>query len=193
MVNGVKVYHGTTSKHTISLSKGIDLSKSDRYTDFGLGFYVTKDRQQAERFARKMGKLHNDKELRKQQRNAGYRPNLVRGMLFSYSLDMAQLQRLPGCIFHEADDNWRRFVYNNRIDHNAYLPCEAEMNQQMPPKYHYVSGALADGKMAELQLVKEGLITVDSFLDTIVSIGEQISLHTNEAVNCLKEIGVKTC
>lgn len=171
----ITVFHGTTSRHTVSLAKGIDLSKSDTYTDFGRGFYATQNRAQAERFASKMSKLHNEKERRKQQRNSQYKPIFVRGVLFSYSLDMERLQQLTGYMFTDADDNWRKFVYNNRIDHADYLLCDAGVNQQATPKYHFVSGPLTDGNMADLQLVKEGLISVESFLNEVVSIGEQLS------------------
>lgn len=193
MASRTTVFHGTISKHTISLAHGIDLTISDKYTDFGQGFYVTKDKHQAQRFASRLSKLYNDKEQKKQQRNAAYRPNSVRGIVFAYSLDTARLEKLRGYTFLSADDNWRKFVYNNRIDHSEYLLCDAGYNQQTPPNYQYVTGPLADGSMSDLELVKAGLIKVAQFLDGIVPIGDQIALHTNEAVNCIKGIGVSLC
>lgn len=193
MASRTTVFHGTTSNHTISLSHGIDLSISDKYTDFGQGFYVTRDKSQAQRFASRLSKLYNDKEQKKQQRNPTYKPNSVRGIVFAYSLDTVRLEKLRGYTFLSADDNWRKFVYNNRIDHSGYLMCDAGYNQQIPSNYQYVVGSLADGSMSDLELVKAGLITVEQFLTGIIPIGDQIALHTNEAVNCLKGIGVSLC
>ncbi|MDR1119798.1 MAG: DUF3990 domain-containing protein [Dysgonamonadaceae bacterium] len=46
----MKVYHGSYT--AISL---IDLSKCEKYKDFGQGFYVTRYRRQAEEWAGKIG------------------------------------------------------------------------------------------------------------------------------------------
>jgi len=147
MASRITVFHGTTSNHTISLAQGIDLSISDKYTDFGQGFYVTKDRHQAQRFASRLSKLYNDKEQKKKQRNSTYKPHSVRGVVFAYTLDTARLEKLNGYTFLSADDNWRKFVYNNRVDHLDYLMCDAGCNQQITPNYQYVAGPLADGRM----------------------------------------------
>ncbi|MED0737850.1 DUF3990 domain-containing protein [Aneurinibacillus thermoaerophilus] len=184
------VYHGTTSNHVVSLSNGIDLTKSDKYTDFGHGFYVTADKEQAIRFANSLAKKHNFKEYRKRERNPSYRPQIVTGRLFVYKLNVEWLQNLVGYNFTAADDNWRKFIYNNRIDTGSYLPCPAGMNQQVPPQYDYVCGPLADGNMADLELVKLGIMSVDEFLESIIPIGEQISLNSTVAIESLKRIGV---
>jgi hypothetical protein len=50
----VLVYHGG-----YTLIEEIDLEKCRPYTDFGKGFYVTKNRHHAENWAKKSGKHHN--------------------------------------------------------------------------------------------------------------------------------------
>ena len=49
----MKLYHGSYTK-----IKEIDLSKCERYRDFGQGFYVTKFLRHAEEWAKKIGEKH---------------------------------------------------------------------------------------------------------------------------------------
>ncbi len=181
----IKVYHGTTSNHIDSLRTGIDFSKCDKHTDFGLGFYVTKDIEQAIKFARFKCNKHNKKEQNKQQKYSSYKPKLVAATVCVYKLDLKAVQNLKTYIFDQADDNWRYFIYNNRIGEEK-LSCSAGFNQSVPPRYDYVEGPLADGNMADIELVKFGLMSEEEFLLQIVPIGTQISVHSEKAKKCLQ-------
>jgi len=51
----VRVYHGTILTYAIDISsKGVDLSKSKKYLDFGRGFYTTPDIKMVKDMARRV-------------------------------------------------------------------------------------------------------------------------------------------
>ena len=48
----MRVYHGTSLSNAINIcNNGIDLSKSNKYLDFGRGFYVTPNKEMAKNMA----------------------------------------------------------------------------------------------------------------------------------------------
>ena len=51
----MEVYHGTILNFALNIKEnGIDLTKSNRYLDFGRGFYVTPDKIMAENMAKRV-------------------------------------------------------------------------------------------------------------------------------------------
>lgn len=121
----------------------------------------------------------------KKRHNNRYKLNYVKPVILEYKLDINVINTLKKCIFsydyQKADDNWRKFVYNNR--NNGNLCCEAQHNLDL--KYDYVQGLLADGIMEDIKLM-----SIEDFLKTIKPIGTQISLHTPRALECLACEGV---
>lgn len=47
----IELYHGTNTRHAVSVRAGIDPSKGSALTDFGRGFYCTTNLQQAKYWA----------------------------------------------------------------------------------------------------------------------------------------------
>jgi hypothetical protein len=182
------VYHGTTSKHEQSLANGINFSKCDLYTDFGLGFYVTENQKQAIKFAKDQALNHNISQSKRKSRNASFRPTYVTGTVFVYQVNESWLNSLNGRHFQTPDDIWRKFVYNNRISIPSMRFLEVDHNQFVPAKYDIVYGPLADGAMANLTLVESDQMSVVKFMETVVSIGSQISIHTDNAKEGLTEL-----
>jgi len=85
------LYHGTTVKFT-----DIDLSRAKPFKDFGLGFYTTTSKQQAEKFARLL--------MKRAQSNIGYI------MTFEYAHE-------PSAIitrYEKPSEDWLAYVVGNR-------------------------------------------------------------------------------
>lgn len=60
----MKVYHGTSLRSAIDIhNKGIDLSKSNEYLDFGRGFYVTPDIEMAKNMAYRVAEREQQLEM----------------------------------------------------------------------------------------------------------------------------------
>lgn len=85
------VYHGTADKFTIP-----DLNHTLGQKDFGVGFYLTTDKHQAEQFAKRQSALNRTR--------AGY--------INTYNL--SGLNQLRVLEFETADIRWLKFICMNR-------------------------------------------------------------------------------
>lgn len=179
-------YHGTTSNYLESLKRGINFNLCDERTDFGKGFYLANSFIQARKWSCYLARRHNISEITKTKYNIGYKPEYVQPLIIEYKLNVRLIQTLNGYTFEEANDNWRRFVYNNRNEGNLY--CDAQHNRDS--KYDFVHGFLADGIMDDIKLVNSGLMSIEDFLKTIRPIGNQVSVHTIRALECISCEGV---
>ncbi|AJA41349.1 hypothetical protein AXJ14_gp030 [Geobacillus virus E3] len=171
------LYHGSISVYKTSLLKGIDLEKCDERADFGKGFYLTTRKEQAEKWAIKNAISYNKKALLQNKE-----PNAV-GMVFVYSVDYTILSKLNGIVLENRDKDWSLFIYHNRIGSNKGI-------NNIDAKYDFVYGSLADGKINTLaEQLKMGLITFEEFdagIRPFSSLGDQLSLHTEEALKSVK-------
>ena len=173
------VYHGTLKEHSQDiLNRGVLIESCKRPTDFGRGFYVTFDKKQAERFARKRA----SSSLLSNEETA----------VVAFELNLAKLLCLNGYVFHEDDiARWQKFIFNNRLDSNlypnSYYSTEPHNNQMQPPRFDYVYGFVADGKMTQFSLLNLNIKSViDEYIKTFDPIGDQLSFHTKEALSCLE-------
>ena len=127
------VYHGTTlivDKPTAGFSK--------RYLDFGVGFYVTADKKQAENWAKRKAVRLNTEPINN---------------VYNLSDD---LTKYNGLIFAHEDINWLDFVATCRKGNDDYK------------KYDYVSGSVAhDDVFATVDMYVRGIWGKDRALEEI--------------------------
>jgi len=184
-INSNTVYHGTTTKHLLSL-KRIDLNKCSKYADFGRGFYTTSNYSQALSFAEMRAKDHNLEELNQKTLFPDYEMNLVRPLIMVYNLNIKKLSGLNKYFFDCPDKKWAEFIYNNRVGLNKVISNFHNWNRQ----FGFVFGHVADAAIAPLILdVKSGIINFEEFYRKIQPYdrknGNQLSFHTEAALECL--------
>lgn len=159
----ITCYHGTTISAYKNIKNGINFKKCRYDTDFGRGFYLTKDKHQAIEWA----------EIRSEQNDGEDQPCVIQ-----YELTLEN--RLSGKEFSEAEYEWGIFVVLNRIKEKTI-------------KYDYIIGPMADGGCSQIgRKYKMGIITIDNAVNNIVNrstIGDQICLTSKNAIKCLKEVG----
>ncbi|WP_230116334.1 DUF3990 domain-containing protein [Bacillus velezensis] len=74
------LYHATTSDNIESIKNRIDLNECSEKTDFGQGFYLTTNVEQAVKWALRKESLHNKHEALRQKTKT---PNFVKELLLS--------------------------------------------------------------------------------------------------------------
>lgn len=183
-------YYGTHHIRTEGIiERGIDLSKSRARLDFGPGFYLTSNFEQAKRRALAVTMDFN-KEQNKNFINHGTPAGLTFGTVIVYELDVAFMaSHMKGLLFNRTDMDWGEFILGNRSikaeefgynDHNR------------DGRYDWVYGPLADGlKIPKLirDLEKER-INKETFLIKITEAFEfpynnQLSLHSENTLGFL--------
>lgn len=162
------VYHGTSSNHLSSLSKGIDVTKCEPIADFGQEFYVTTNFNRACERARLKANVY--------QKLFG--DSSVFPVVINYRINVPIFKQYAGYTYHSRDEEWIRFIYGNR----------SIVNPQQHT-YNHVIGYVADGKITELiEDVDNGTMSLDDLL-LLVTQGyadyDQISFHNNNVVKCL--------
>ena len=170
-------YHGTIRRDSEYIKeKGIDLEKSRFATDFGKGFYLTNNLKQAETWA-KIKHLDFAEALSKEDTTP---------VVIYFLLDAKKIKKLSGIHFLNPDQQWGQFVLDCRV---------TGMKKKVFHEYDYVKGPLADGKvMPLLRRFINGTIDKTSFIKGIMpksEIHQQMSLHTQDAINCLRMMEVK--
>lgn len=133
------LYHGSN----IDIDK-IDLTKSKPYKDFGKGFYLSADKQQAQRMAEQRTSI------------------LLEGKptLNKYQFDETILNdnSLKILCFEEYSEDWANFVLKNR-DFNIEQPCH---------NYDIVYGPIADdGVTFQLRRYKTGMISLEQLVNEL--------------------------
>ncbi|MFT4413898.1 DUF3990 domain-containing protein [Fredinandcohnia humi] len=183
------VYHGTISEYFNSLIDGIDISRSNDKTDFGKGFYVTLNFNQAMKFASVKSEAYNNQVREIKQKNPQAEIAFAVPLVFAYHLNTTQLLKLNGEYFTQISDNWAEFIYNNRIGYNKVKSDYHNLDQ----KFDFVYGDVADTNLfPTIRKYSLGLISWEEFKKGIQPYRftkvkyNQLSLHTPEAIECLK-------
>ena len=101
MPNVITLYQGTTFSFDT-----VDISRGKPYKDFGAGFYTSKIKDHAYKMA-----LRN-KEIEQIRR----KDNHVNAFVYSFELDLDQLNYLDIKEFTSADREWMRFIVKNRSE-----------------------------------------------------------------------------
>ena len=133
----MKLYHGTNAEIL-----RIDLKESRVGKDFGIGFYLTPDKQVAQRQAERKFEQYGVGEAR----------------VYEYTIDDNALQALKVLRFDSYTMEWARFVLMNRKNRT----------RTQVHNYDIVIGPIADDVIGyQIRRVEEGIITEEQFLEEI--------------------------
>ena len=156
----MKLYHGTNVDFDV-----IDLTKSNKYKDFGQGFYLTDIRSQAEELAAKKSRLFG-----------GY--PVIQEYEFDESLlSGAELKVLK---FDKPSTEWAEFIFKNRSRDNNFTH-----------DYDIVIGPIAnDGVAYLLGRYEEGTLTIEELSDKLdyKKLNSQYFFGTNKSLKYLKRL-----
>lgn len=156
----MKLYHGTNIDFDV-----IDLTKSNKYKDFGQGFYLTDIRSQAEELAAKKSRLFG-----------GY--PVIQEYEFDESLlSGAELKVLK---FDKPSTEWAEFIFKNRNRDNNFTH-----------DYDIVIGPIAnDGVAYLLGRYEEGTLTIEELSDKLdfKKLNSQYFFGTDKSLKYLKRL-----
>lgn len=156
----MKLYHGTNVDFD-----AIDLTKSNKYKDFGQGFYLTDIRSQAEELAAKKSRLFG-----------GY-PVIQEYECDESLLSGAELKVLK---FDKPSTEWAEFIFKNRNRDNNFTH-----------DYDIVIGPIAnDGVAYLLGRYEEGTLTIEELSDKLdyKKLNSQYFFGTNKSLKYLKRL-----
>ena len=152
----MKLYHGSTEQIEIP-----QIIKSNRFLDFGYGFYTTTSLEQAVRWA----------QIKKQ------RSQSPKAYVNIYEIDPTDLDTLANVLeFSSADENWLEFVLKNRRGQDTH-------------QYDCVKGAVADDTLYEaLSLYESGVLSVEETVKRLKvhQLFDQLSFHNDNALAKLR-------
>ncbi|MBR5956925.1 MAG: DUF3990 domain-containing protein [Salinivirgaceae bacterium] len=154
------LYHGTNAD-----IQQIDLAQSRVGKDFGVGFYLTPDKNVATRQA----------ERKYEQYGEG------KAKIYKYAIDDSYLIELKVLQFDGYSLEWARFILKNRKNrtHNQLHD------------YDIVIGPIADDVIGyQIRRVEEGIITEQQFLEEIKfhTVTIQYMFATQKAINMLQQL-----
>ena len=156
----MKLYHGTNVDFDV-----IDLTKSNKYKDFGQGFYLTDIRSQAEELAAKKSRLFG-----------GY--PVIQEYEFDESLlSGAELKVLK---FDKPSTEWAEFIFKNR-----------NRDYNFTHDFDIVIGPIAnDGVAYLLGRYEEGTLTIEELSDKLdyKKLNSQYFFGTDKSLKYLKRL-----
>ena len=154
------LYHGTNA-----IIKNIDIAQSRVGKDFGLGYYLTPDKQVAHRQAERKFEQFGTGEV----------------LVYKYFVDEEALKTLKVLRFDDYSLDWARFVLSNRRNRS----------RQQIHDYDIVKGPIADDVVGyQIRRVEEGIISEEKFLEEIKfhTVTIQYLFATQKAINLLQTI-----
>ena len=156
----MKLYHGTNIDFGV-----IDLAKSNKYKDFGQGFYLTDIRSQAEELAVKKSRLFG-----------GY--PVIQEYAFDESmLDSNELKVLK---FDSPTTEWAEFIFKNR-----------NRDANFKHDYDIVMGPIADDGVAYLLgRYEEGTLSIEELTKKLdyKKLNSQYFFGTEQSIKYLKRL-----
>jgi hypothetical protein len=157
----MELYHGSS----VVVEKPI-LLPGQRTLDFGNGFYTTTNKKQAEVFARKVGdRMETEKSYISVYEAAG---------CATLKKELSVLE------FHEANEEWLDFVFENRADKYG-----GEI-------FDIVSGPVANDTIYRvLSVYESGIIGKDECIRQLKvrKLYNQMTFATEKAISCLRYTG----
>ena len=156
----MRLYHGTNVDFDV-----IDLTKSNKYKDFGQGFYLTDIRSQAEELAAKKSRLFG-----------GY------PVIQEYEFDESLLSGtdLKVLKFDKPSTEWAEFIFKNR-----------NRDYNFTHDFDIVIGPIAnDGVAYLLGRYEEGTLTIEELGDKLdfKKLNSQYFFGTNKSLKYLKRL-----
>ena len=172
------LYHGSNTEIGI-----IDLTKCKPFKDFGPGFYTTHLKEQALSMARRTVRIYGEGK-----------PCLTEfsceDVFFSDSSKKSMPELLNIKRFNEPNNEWARFVINNRNKKFAHIQSP---DCNIDCKYDIVIGPVANDDITALVDVYLSGILSDEALARELSFRElsiQFSFHTEKSIKYLRKTGV---
>ncbi len=156
----MRLYHGTNME-----IKAIDLNQSRIGKDFGLGFYLTTDRNVAFRQAERKFVQYGEGNVR----------------VYEFEVDEETLRTLNVLIFEEYSLEWAQFVLKNRKNRT----------RKQVHNYDVVIGPIANDVVGyQIRRVEEGIISEEQFLEEIKfhTVTLQYLFATENAVRLLQTL-----
>lgn len=157
----MKLYHGSNQPIDI-----IDLSKGQKYKDFGQGFYATHLYQQAMYWSKRVSDRY------------GGTPTVTE---FEFDMDSALADGLNIKIFEHPDREWALFVMSNR----------RQDGDDFVHDYDIVIGPVADDRMARLfGLYDMEIIDLDAVVAGLIykDLNSQYFFATERALKYIRRI-----
>lgn len=165
------LYHGSNNDIEI-----INLAMCRPYKDFGRGFYLTELKEQAEKMAIRVAKIHGGIPIVN---------------IYEIADDFMESKEIRCRDFgKKVSIEWAVFVMNNR---NRYFEDYASNECNLDNKYDIVAGPIADDDMVVLfRQYQNGMIDFDTLVKgmTYKEITSQYSFHSEKAIRLLKKVGV---
>ncbi len=159
----MKLYHGSNVEVKI-----IDLSKSKVGKDFGCGFYLSKDEQQAMELAEK------------KTEQLGYGNPIVNE--FDFDESIIEQEKLSVLKFDGYTKEWAEFVLLNRRNRT----------RETVHDYDIVIGPIANDTVGfQIRRYVSGLIDMDKFIEELKymkGVSYQYFFGTEKAIKCLKVV-----
>ncbi|MGN1157040.1 MAG: DUF3990 domain-containing protein [Agathobacter sp.] len=156
------LYHGSNVE-----IEEIDLSRSEVGKDFGVGFYLTTNKNQAEQMANRKTRLYGGKPV---------------VSIFKFEEDAAQSAGLLQKEFQSYSKEWADFILANR----------ANSSRQQIHEYDIVHGPIANDDIGfQIRRLLAGIITIDIFLEELKykkGITFQYFFATERSIKYLKRI-----
>lgn len=155
------LYHGSN----VPIDK-IDLSRGQKYKDFGKGFYTTHLKEQAQEWASRISDRY------------GGHPSVTE---FDFDLEAAKASNLKIKIFDEPNKEWALFVMTNR----------SKEGDDYHHDYDIVIGPVADDRMAQLfGLYSLEIIDLDAVVAGLIykGLNSQYFFATEAALKFLTKI-----
>lgn len=147
------LYHGSTV-----IVKEPQILLSQRYLDFGMGFYTTSSEEQAKRWALKVGARRKSREQ----------------YISIYDFDFEAAKKALQLIeFSKADESWLDFV------------CTCRSGKNVNMDYDMVMGPVADDNVyATVQLYELGVLDKEEVVKRlkVEALYNQILFHTEESL-----------
>lgn len=156
----MRLYHGTNME-----IKAIDLNQSRIGKDFGLGFYLTTERNVAFRQAERKFVQYGEGNVR----------------VYEFEVDEETLRTLNVLIFEEYSLEWAQFVLKNRKNRT----------RKQVHNYDVVIGPIANDVVGyQIRRVEEGIISEEQFLEEIKfhTVTVQYLFATENAVRLLQTL-----
>ncbi len=165
------LYHGSHKN-----IENIDLAMCKPYKDFGRGFYLTELKEQAEKMAIRVAKIHG---------------GIPVVNIYEIADDFMENKEMRCRDFgRKVSTEWAVFVMNNR---NRYFENYASDECNLDNKYDIVKGPIADDDMVVLfRQYQNKMIDFDMLVKgmTYKEITSQCSFHSEKAIHLLKKVGV---
>lgn len=173
------LYHGTNHTSAVSIvNKGIDLACSQKYLDFGPGFYATSSYYHAAITAiRKTDKYNRINKLNEN-------PYIVKvNYIPSEGLNIAY--------YKNPDERWKMFCISNRLKDDILKFYHIDEHNQ-DCRYDVCYGLIADGEIISIasEINQKTLSPYNITCDMIMknkkeNIQNQYSFHTPKALSCI--------